>query len=459
MSQIKFKDKGFEKSVKELLNIKSERITAEDLSVVEGIIVTVSKASGFSIPWVGDSAAFSMVFPDITFNVNDSDNGQWLADMEHFSHIKSLHIYVPTQNLSFLEGFCNLKELYVLDSDNKEWSFLQSLTSLRYLYLQNCNFSDLIPIRNLSREQLEQHEREKREPNTFHIFNGLKKLYLENCGISDISPLVDCKFINDLNLSHNEIYDINPLRGICSLYYLTLRHNKISDIKPLGELEGVYFINLRHNQIKDISALKKHRNANLSRLFLAHNNIEDYTPLKGIQLIDSDIREAMSDSETLNDLIDRKNGKHFGMVLCEAEDIIGKWSQGVLFHTGFEDTTLVFEENGTGYLHWYQLSFETVDTFSWSIENGRITIKGINRFEFEEDNLVEKVASQLNISNADVLKNSRKGLDGKRVRAIEVDLSPDGAVDYYFTDAFGFVKGEIGDTDFSKKLRGIIWEE
>ncbi|HHY71633.1 MAG TPA: leucine-rich repeat domain-containing protein [Bacillus bacterium] len=269
MGVVEFKDRGFERSVKELLNIKSERITAEDLSVVKGIMVTVGKASGFPIPWIGDSAAFSMIFPDITFNVNDSDNGQWIADMEHFVHIKSLHIYVPTINLSFLKGFYNLKELYVLGSDNKEWSFLQSLMSLRYLYLQNCSFSDLSPIGNLYIEQFKQHERERTEPNTFHIFNGLEKLYLENCGISDITPLVDCKFINDLNLSHNEISDISPIKDISSLYYLTLRHNKISDINPLGEIEGIYFINIRHNQIKDISALKKHRSSNLSRLFLA----------------------------------------------------------------------------------------------------------------------------------------------------------------------------------------------
>ncbi|UGB29975.1 hypothetical protein [Metabacillus sp. B2-18] len=72
MGQIEFKDKGFKKSVKELLNIKSERITVADLSVVQGIIITVGKASGFSIPWIGDSAAFSMVFPNVSFNVNDS---------------------------------------------------------------------------------------------------------------------------------------------------------------------------------------------------------------------------------------------------------------------------------------------------------------------------------------------------------------------------------------------------
>ncbi|UGB29974.1 leucine-rich repeat domain-containing protein [Metabacillus sp. B2-18] len=385
--------------------------------------------------------------------------GKWIADIEHFTHIKSLHIYFATDDLSFLEGFCNLEELYVVDSDNKEWSFIQSLTSLRYLYIQNCKFSNLIPIRNLFREQSERYDRASRESDTYQIFSGLKKLCLTNCGISDITPLADCKFIDDLNLSHNEISDISPLEGIRSLYYLTLRHNKITDITSLGELEGIYFINLRHNQIKDISALKKHRNSNLSRLFLAYNYIEDFTVLKGIHLIDSDIREAITDSEALNDLLDRKNGKYFGMVLCEAKNIIGKWSQGMLHLTGFEDTTLVFDENGTGYVHWYQIPFEMVDTFNWSIENGRITIKGINRFEFEKDKLVEKVASQLNISNADVLRNRRKGLDGKRVMAIELDVSSVEADDYYFNDAFGFVSEVIWDTDFSKKLRGIIWRE
>lgn len=302
MRCIEFKDIGFEKSVKKLLNIKSDKVTVEDLSVVKGILIADGKVSGFKVPWTGDSAAFSMVFPDIFFNVNDSENGQWLLDLQNFSHIKSLHLYVPTQDLGFLDGFCNLQELYVVDSDNNEWSFLQSLSNLRYMYLQNCYFSDLLPIQKLFLEQLKQHDSVRRESNTFHIFKGVQKLYLGNCGISDISPLEECKYINELNLSNNAICDIGPLRGIKNLYYLTLRYNKISDITPLGDLKGIYLINLRHNQIKDISVLKKHRNTNLSRLFLGYNNIENYTPLRGIHLIENDLDKAIYDSDEKNDL-------------------------------------------------------------------------------------------------------------------------------------------------------------
>lgn len=53
-------------------------------------------------------------------------------------------------------------------------------------------------------------------------------------------------------------------------------------------MKGLYYLNLRHNKVKDISVFKDNKNSNLSRLFIEHNPIEDYTPLKGWHFVARD---------------------------------------------------------------------------------------------------------------------------------------------------------------------------
>lgn len=452
MPFIEFSDKGFEKAVKSCLNITTDKVTLEDLKAIEGIMVTTKAVSGFSIPWIGDSTAFNMVYPDFNFNIQESYNGRWFEDMKHFTHIKTFHLYVPIQCLSFLKGFSNLKELYIVESTNKDWAFVQSLTNLQYLCLINCHFTDLEPIRKLSVQQMQQYQQEREQSNKYYIYKGLMKLHLEDCGIKNISPLTECALIDEINLSNNRIQDISNLQKMSSLYYLTLRHNNISDITTLGELRGVYYLNIRHNHIDDISPLSKLKNANLGRLFLSHNNIEDFTPLKGMDFVVDDIDDAMAARGKI-----QAQPNDFELVNGE-KSILGKWSQGALKHTGLDDTIIVFKENGTGYLHWYDEFHETVNTFYWTIENGRMSIVGINRFKFYEGTLELKTSSTLRISKATVKKNSRKGLDGKEVKAIEFDFTPVEDEDYYFVGALGLVSDGGFDTGFSEKIKRIIFE-
>lgn len=290
MGLIEFKDKGFEKVVKATLKTTARKLTKEDLLNIKGLLIADKQTNGFAVPWSADSSAYNMVFPNLMFSTSDSENGLWELDLAYFSHIKSLHLYSPTINLSFLAGFGDLNELYVEQSRVKDWSFIGGLLSLSNLYIVKCDFHDLEVIRELCLKQQEIVEIEyaRGEGFKYAVVPRLSNLGLSYCGISDISPLAACKLISELNLSHNEISDLRPLTTMSSLYYVTLRYNKLIDVEPLKGLKRVYSLNLRHNQITDISALVKLKAKGLSRLYLDFNEIQDFSPLEDQYFVDCD---------------------------------------------------------------------------------------------------------------------------------------------------------------------------
>lgn len=183
-------------------------------------------------------------------------------------------------------------------SENKDWSIIENLISLSHLFVSQSSFTDLTPLSELSKRQLQMYQDLREEvtrsfsvstDKPLYVFNGLKYLYLSQCGITDITPLADCQKLDELNLSHNQICDIWPLKELHRLYYLILRYNQIENIDALKELTGIYMIYLRHNQISDIKVLENHVCGNLSRLFLGDNPITDFTPIRKIHLVDHDI--------------------------------------------------------------------------------------------------------------------------------------------------------------------------
>jgi Leucine-rich repeat (LRR) protein len=287
MSNIIFEDKGFESAVRENLHLSDGEITEDALLGVKGITVSETKKNGYAVPWGSDGSAFNMVMPNLTFIVKDSDNGKWVNDLKHFINAKSLHIQTVTEDLSGLKDMVNLKQLYITNSKNTDWSFLENLLHLDYLYIENSPFSDLTPLSKLADYQNE-HE-------SFHpilkknVKTGLSHLHLIKCNITDISPLSKCIHIDDLDLSHNDIVDISPLSSLERLYYFTLRWSNVNDITPLQDLKSLYSLNLRHNKVKNLSPAIQLNSHNLSRLYMSDNPIEDYSVLKALPFVHSDI--------------------------------------------------------------------------------------------------------------------------------------------------------------------------
>lgn len=297
---MKLKDNAFEKVIREALKKTYGKLKADDLMSIKGILISNKDTNNIQIPWNSDEAAFNMTFPKVMFNVNNSENGMWIEDLTLFTNIKSLHIYIKIDDLSFLESFVNLEELYVLDSSETNWSFIENMLYLKYLWVHNCGFSNITPLGNLSEKQLEFFEKNKViNKKEFILFQGLENVHLNNCGISDISPLSKCAFLSDVDLSNNKISDLKPLSNLHLIYYLTIRYNNIKDITPLKNLKGLYYLNLRHNCIEDISILKGFENSNLSRLFLKFNKITDFSSIYNLYLVSNDIFNRCGDSVAL----------------------------------------------------------------------------------------------------------------------------------------------------------------
>lgn len=282
---IKFLDKGFESKIRDFLKKKKGKLTEEDILNIRGIFISSEDVSGFSIPW--QSSGHGMIYPDMFFNINDSANDEWIKDLALFTHIKCLHLMVPTQKLTFLKEFNQLKELYVLSSAEKDWSFMENLISLNYLFLDKCNFNDLSPIAELSKKQYEEFEKHENDEDMLNFYDGLECLGLTACNIKDITPLAQCPNVAELNLSDNSIEDITAVGSIKKLYYLTLRHNNINNIDALKYCTELYFLNLRHNLVEDIKVLKEL--VHLGRLFLGFNKIKDFTAVKALNLVYTDI--------------------------------------------------------------------------------------------------------------------------------------------------------------------------
>ncbi|AIQ52933.1 hypothetical protein [Paenibacillus sp. FSL R7-0331] len=173
MTDILFQDKQFEKSVLTQIDSSKVRLTLEDIQQINGILITHKDTSKVYIPWYDDtweldipmrddSSLLSdedhypwkvpMISPNLKFNVAITENGHWEQDLRHFSHIKALHLYAPTCDLRLLGDFANLEELYVVDSQTRDWSFIQNLINLRLLFLSTCDEDiDANPICELSK--------------------------------------------------------------------------------------------------------------------------------------------------------------------------------------------------------------------------------------------------------------------------------------------------------------------
>lgn len=287
---VKFQDKGFEKIVLAATGGK-DKVTPKLLSQISSISISEEPSSVFQVPWHGSTV--NTFFPRFCFGIRYSENGKWIEELaNYFSHIKALHLEVPTSELSFLKDFTNLEQLCIEDSSNTDWSFLSGLLHLQNLHMVNCYFADLTPLQVLSIKQdvVIQHELEHGKNLKLVIIRRLQHLSLLDCKISDISPLAKCRFISDLNLSHNLISDLSPLAEMApALYYLTMRYNNITEVSPLRALRGTYLINLRHNHISDVSVfVHLTTEGYLSRLFLEHNKIEDFSELSTLRFVDSD---------------------------------------------------------------------------------------------------------------------------------------------------------------------------
>ena len=174
---------------------------------------------------------------------------------------------------------------------------LEHATSLRHLYLDSNNISDISPLANLS-SLTDLYLGANKIGNISRLANltSLTLLRLDSNQISDISPLAYLSSLTELDLGWNEIGDMSPLGELTSLTDLDLHSNHIGDISALANLTSLTSLRLDSNQISDISSLADL--ANLTSLRLDSNQISDISALADL----ANLTSLRLDSNQISDI-------------------------------------------------------------------------------------------------------------------------------------------------------------
>lgn len=285
MEFIEFMDKGFENAVRHELGITDEPLTSNDIAQLQGLLICSEVEEHGQVPQAIVGSGFQVFKPSLRFNIRTSTNGMWEEDLKNFTRLKALYLYAKTTDLhSFLGNFKELNELHAVGTRNKDWSFLSELINLRSLYIKRASFHDLGVFRELS---IKQEKLASLSDDPFLWSHKLEFVRLEYCGIQDITPLAELKWLAELNLSHNDVSDFSSILNL-PLYSLTLRYNRLSDLSFIArDYWHLDYLDVRHNQIRDISPLV--HLVNLSKLYVGHNPITDYSVLNQLPVQRHDV--------------------------------------------------------------------------------------------------------------------------------------------------------------------------
>ena len=81
-------------------------------------------------------------------------------------------------------------------------------------------------------------------------YSEIKKLSFERWNINKLfDEIMECKYLEKINLSHNQLIDISSLRKLSNLKSVNLSHNKITDSDILKKLPSITDLNLSNNRI------------------------------------------------------------------------------------------------------------------------------------------------------------------------------------------------------------------
>jgi len=140
---------------------------------------------------------------------------------------------------------------------------LAAMTNLQTLDVMFQNVSDLTPLEGLP----------------------IERLQLAGNQIADLSPLERLPLLVCLNLDGNPVMDITPLAGLARLEVLDASYTNIYNLSPLKHLQALDALYINHAKLTDVSPLA---GLSLSKAFLKNNQIADFSPLAGVEELQTD---------------------------------------------------------------------------------------------------------------------------------------------------------------------------
>lgn len=163
-----------------------------------------------------------------------------------------------TQDLRLYTG---MTKLVGRDLGQLDYSFLASMTELRYLDLEHCA---------LDTESLE----------CIAACPKLEVLILADCGLTNVEPLGGLASLRILDLSDNSISSINGLVTLSALDELYLEHNALTSIPVLRGFEALRILDLSYNALTYVGGVSAC--PTLERLNVSHNRLTSVTPVSAL---------------------------------------------------------------------------------------------------------------------------------------------------------------------------------
>jgi signal recognition particle receptor subunit beta len=109
----------------------------------------------------------------------------------------------------------------------------------------------------------------------------LTRLDLGNYGLTEWPPeLFELDWLEELNLSFNQLSDVSALAALTGLTSLYLSYNQLSDVSGLAALTGLTSLDLSGNNLSDVSALAAL--TGLTSLDLSINKLSDVSALAAL---------------------------------------------------------------------------------------------------------------------------------------------------------------------------------
>lgn len=181
-------------------------------------------------------------------------------------------------DISALTALGDIQQFSIEDNIVDDISVIENYPKLQGIYLSGNPLSSLEPLRDRA---------------------NLQVVVLNDIGISDFTELANCPHLERVEISNNNVCDISFIRQSKD-YVVTFiaECNNISDLSALRNAKRLKTIDLYNNPtLSDISALEfapelallvipstgvtdlTHINRNITGLYVAHNDIADFSPL------------------------------------------------------------------------------------------------------------------------------------------------------------------------------------
>lgn len=209
------------------------------------------------------SVIFSFLF---IFGCSKKDNSLQIGYLS-WSYVEKYHeLDLRWKWLTEIPNICKdyswtiLLNIWSIDlGDNQITSIDKDLSCMPYLQELDLSYNQLNKIQKLDK------------------LNNLRFLKLQKNNIKSTLWLELLSNLWYLNLAYNQISKVSWLSELSNLQELELQHNQISDLSRLSDLPNLTSLKLEFNQISDVSQLSfVTKLKNLKRISIGENKLPEY---------------------------------------------------------------------------------------------------------------------------------------------------------------------------------------